>query len=350
MKTQCIKCDDKYVLFGDDTMQNVGDLIIPINRDKIIDWNAMDAIWRYTVNKIGIGDIEELYDFPLMITETPGINKKMREKKLQHFMEKFNVQKFYMMNTALANFYYTGKTRNDYGVIVDSGHQTTNISCIYMGCYLPEYASIIEYAGKDITDYLSLLINHNDKKIANEIKKDYCYISRNFRLERSKNNVVTKNYILPDGKSLVIKNEQYEAPEILFSSLNKQRRPSSKYSKNSLQSILINCVNKIDDDDVEKDMYANIYCCGGSVKIKNFAARLQSELTNALSRKVSIVSPQHIRKGVIVKNVDKPQFSAWFGCKMISLMDIFNDKWITAEEYNEYGANILEKKCTHQDL
>ena len=175
---------------------------------------------------------------------------------------------------------------------------------------------------------------------------------RDFRL--AKNNLIKRNYTLPDGRSLEIKDEQYEAPELIFCPSDpkhtKRKGPRAKSSKKSLHSILINCVNKIDDDDVEKNMYANIYCCGGSVKLNNFTARLQSELTQSLSRRMSIVSPQHIRKGVIVKSVNEPQLSAWYGCKIISSMSSFDNKWITADEYNEYGPNILLKKCTHQDL
>ena len=114
---QCVKSKKKaaenpYILFGDDsfirndTMNDIGDIIFPMQRDKVMDWDAMNAIWKYTVNdKIGV---EEMFEYPIMITEPPGIDKKLREKKLQLFMEEYQLQKFYMMNTALANFYYTG--------------------------------------------------------------------------------------------------------------------------------------------------------------------------------------------------------------------------------------------------
>ena len=65
---------------------------------------------------------------------------------------------------------------------------------------------------------------------------------------------------------------------------------------------------------------------------------------------MSIVSPQHIRQGVIVKRVNEPQLSSWYGSKIICSLSAFEDRWITADEYNEHGPNILLKKCTHQDL
>eukprot|EP00484_Ammonia_sp_Unknown_P007872 CAMPEP_0197080244 /NCGR_PEP_ID=MMETSP1384-20130603/214031_1 /TAXON_ID=29189 /ORGANISM="Ammonia sp." /LENGTH=633 /DNA_ID=CAMNT_0042519127 /DNA_START=12 /DNA_END=1911 /DNA_ORIENTATION=- len=347
MSNQCIqsKGNQKHMLFGDDcnikneTMQDIGDIIFPVQRDKISDWNAMNAIWRYVIeSKVGV-ERDHIHEYPIMITETPGIEQKLREKQLQHFMEEYRLQKFYMMNTALANFYYTGKSRDDYMntalanfyytgksrddycVIVDCGHEMTNISCIYMGMYLPQYAQRIECAGKDITNYLSTLMRHSSMyfhldtgfRIANKIKHEHCYVAREWM--HAKNNLIKKHYTLPDGRSLQIADEMYEAPEIIFCPTDpkhtKRKGPRAKSSKKSLHSILINCVNKIDDDDVEKSMYANIYCCGGSVKLPNFTNRLQSELTHSLARRMSIVSPQHIRKGVVVNAVNEPHLSAW---------------------------------------
>jgi len=232
---------------------------------------------------------------------------------------------------------------------------------------LQQYSMQITIGGKDITEYLSQLMSHESMyfhldtsyRIATTIKEKYCYVARDFK---SENNISQPQiFTLPDGRQISINKERYEATELLFNPhdpLHQRNDPRNKQKNNNaamhkqkaLDHAVISCVNQLDDDDVEKDMYSNVICCGGTSKLQNFGSRLQREVTNLLSRKMSVISPEQMNAKIKVKMARDPQLSAWMGCQMISNQSNFDNCWITNEEYHEYGPNILQRKCTHQDL
>lgn len=39
------------------------------------------------------------------------------------------------------------------------------------------------------------------------------------------------------------------------------------------------------------------------------------------------------------------KFSVWIGGSMLSTLSTFKDQWITKMDYQEYGTNIVHKKC-----
>lgn len=326
-----------------------------MERDIIHDWNAMDAVWKHMVKeKLGA---EQMDDYPILLTEIPGNSNRTREKLLMHFMEEYRVPKFYLMNTALANFYFSGKTSNDSSVIIDCGYGTTNISCVYMGMYLSKCSSTIPIAGRDITEHLSQLMAHSSmyfhldvsSTIAKSVKEKHCSIARDIQYANSG----MCSYLLPDGRSLKIADERFKCAEILFNPTHVKRKKRKKGGRYKLDQNVIACINSIDDDDLEKEMYANIYCCGGTANMNNFCYRLQTQMQNSLVRRISIASPKDIQKTIKVRLVSQPSLSAWFGSQMIIGANdgmLFYEKWITSEDYHEYGCNILQRKCTHQDL
>ena len=281
--------------FGDDPLTNYhaqmyGELIFPIKRDIISDWNGMIAMWdEIFTNKM---QIEELYTHPLIMTECPGNGTKRREETLMHAFEELNVPKFYLFNTALANFYYSGKNRSDFGLILDCGHGTTNISCIYMGMFVAAHACSLHLAGKDINEYLAQLMSHESTyfhldtsyKITSKLKEKYCFVSRNIINDEKNGKLNQKNFVLPDGRKISIKNERFLAPELLFapnnpmhSNMNNNNNNNNngkfgnssknEVSRRQIDEAIIQCVNQLDDDEVEKDMYSNIICCGGTAKV-----------------------------------------------------------------------------------
>jgi actin-related protein len=248
-------------------------------------------------------------------------------------------------------------------------------------------------AGKHLTQYLSQLMSHTSMyfhfdtstKIATDVKQKHCFVARDYR--SAKKNVTIQNYTLPDGRLLQIEDEQFECAEILFNPLHVKhhlhKSKKSKYRKRSLSGqstneirkfkklkktkfelgqenvnnkfkldeSLIRCVNNIDDDELEQEMYSNIYCVGASTKLPNFCHRLENQVQYSLMHKISIANPLDIQKNINVKLVGNPALSAWLGAQIIASQESFyKESWITLEEYHEYGQNIFDRKCTHQDL
>lgn len=70
--------------------------------------------------------------------------------------EKFGVPAFYLAIQAVLSIYSSGKTT---GLVVDSGDGVTHVVPIYEGYSLPHAVERNNLAGRDLTDYMTKLIN-----------------------------------------------------------------------------------------------------------------------------------------------------------------------------------------------
>jgi len=88
------------------------------------------------------------------------------------------------------------------------------------------------------------------------------------------------------------------------------------------------------DVDLRKDLY-NIYVHGGTTMLPNFAGRLKKE--------ISCLLPATTR--FMVKAVPERSHSAWIGGSVLASLSTFQDRWVSKEEYGEYGPIIVHRKC-----
>jgi actin len=89
------------------------------------------------------------------------------------------------------------------------------------------------------------------------------------------------------------------------------------------------------DLDVRKDLYENIILSGGSTLYENLPDRVEME--------VDKMCPQ---QGVVKVIATKDRYySVWTGGSTLSSLSTFESQWITKEEYEENGAEIVHRKC-----
>ena len=76
---------------------------------------------------------------------------------------------------------------------------------------------------------------------------------------------------------------------------------------------------------------------GGSTLFKGFAERLKAELFLLANNK---------QKSSIKINANENRLhAAWTGASILSSLSTFSSTWITREEYDEFGTDILRMKC-----
>ncbi len=68
---------------------------------------------------------------------------------------------------------------------------------------------------------------------------------------------------------------------------------------------------------------------------QGFDLRLQKEIVN--------LAPSNIRVKVIAP--PERRYTAWIGGSILSTLSSSNSMWITKEEYQECGAQIVHSKC-----
>jgi len=89
------------------------------------------------------------------------------------------------------------------------------------------------------------------------------------------------------------------------------------------------------DVDIRKDLYENVILSGGSTLYEGLPDRLEMEL-NKLAPQSGMVK--------IIATKDR-YFSVWTGGSTLSSLSTFESQWITKEEYEENGAEIVHRKC-----
>lgn len=206
----------------------------PIEQGIIKNWDDIEKIWHHIFyNELRISPEEH----PVLIPDSPfnqikyrdlgpEKNKSMtyRERMQQIMFEVFSVPAFYITMNAVCALYASGRQT---GVVLDSGEGITQSVPIYEGFLIPNAIQKVFLAGKDLTEYMRLMLNDRgikfhtsaESNIVRHIKETMCYVVGDFETamkEAKQSKSCEKNYILPDGRQLLIGNERFRCAEVLF--------------------------------------------------------------------------------------------------------------------------------------
>ena len=318
---------ERYV--GDEAIANleIMNYYPPIQRGEVTDWDKFETLMHYLLYT----EIEVVpEEMSILVTETPLCSKENRAKMSELLFEKFNVEKCHIANSSMLGLFSYGKTS---GIVLDSGFNITSTVPIYEGFPL-QYASMkINIGGEDLSlKLLDLIKNKIDNSyklikgrlLADDIKEQNGYISLNNEEEGQEE----VSYNLPDGKELKLGSELFKPNDILFNpGENNELIGISKMVVDSLQ---------LCDEDVKSDINESVCLIGGNTLLKNFPEKLRMEL-----------SDNKDMGSFNLSFVPERQFSSWIGGSIMSSLDNFQYLWVTKEEYDEKGKNLIsiDSKC-----
>ncbi|KAN0050670.1 hypothetical protein ACTA71_003815 [Dictyostelium dimigraforme] len=318
---------DKYI--GDEAQTKRGILSIryPIEHGIIKNWDDMEIIWKHIFyNQLRVSSNQHS-----MLHIEPPLNPKSNREKLGEIMfESFGIPSLYIEVSSILSLYATGRTT---GLVLEIGDGVTSA--------LPIYGDI--HYQIDITDYLikileerGYLITTTIAEIIRTIKEKFAFVSQDFQnnnIQRSISNYNGDNkeisYELPDGQRLIIGNERFLCSEVLF-------QPSILGNESPGIHELTNYSIMKCDANIRKDLYGNIVLSGGSTLLPGFENRLENEL-----RILSPFSTRNIK--IITPSIDL-KYSSWIGGSILSSLSIFQEMWISKDEYYEYGPSIFHRK------
>jgi len=327
---------EEDILVGDKALQHRGviKLNYPISHgmvDGAENWDDMLKIWEYTLEALEVQNPEQ---HPILLTEAPKNPQPSREKAAQIFFETFNVPGLYIQVQAILSLYASGKTT---GIVLDSGAGLTCAVPIYEGFALSHAVQRFDVAGRDVTEYLQMLLQRNsgynfyssaEMEIVKNIKEKECYVVPDIvKAENEYKKGSEQPYLLPDGQTIQIQSEKFRAPEVMFDpSIIGEEYPGA-------HEALSKAIKK-SDVDIRNGLYTNILLAGGSTMFKGFGARLLSELR--------AISPSHTKIKIFAPHTRLS--STWVGGSILGSQRSFQKMLVTRKEWDEQGKRSLYQK------
>ena len=305
----------------------------PIEHGIVSNWDDMEKVWHHTLySELRVSPEEH----PILMTEASLNPKLNREKMTQIMFEVFNVPCLYVNVQAVLALYSSGRTT---GVVLDSGEGISHTVPIYEGYAIPHAIQKILLAGKDLTEYLREILKERglnfttpaELEIVRDIKETMTVVVSDYNeamKDAEDSHACEKNYELPDGRKILIGNERFRCPEILF---------NPQLANHDLEGVHKYCFDSVMkcDNDVRKDLFANIILSGGSTLFEAMGERLWQE--------IHALTPSNGR----IKVLAPPErlYSVWLGGSILASLSTFQTMWITKQEYDENGPNIIHRKC-----
>jgi actin-related protein 2 len=137
-------------------------------------------------------------------------------------------------------------------------------------------------AGRHVTEYLIKLMMHRgyafngsaDYEQCREIKEALCYATINPKKESKmaqETTVLDKEYVLPNGDTIIIGRERFMAPEILM------KPELIDCEDDGIADMIFKSIANCPLD-MKKDLAANIWLSGGTTMIPGLSSRIEHDI------------------------------------------------------------------------
>ncbi|MDI1485487.1 MAG: centractin- actin- protein of the dynactin complex [Ramalina farinacea] len=307
----------------------------PLEHGIVTDWDDMERIWQFVYGE-ELKTMSE--EHPVLLTEPPLNPRSNRDTAAQILFETFNVPALYTSIQAVLSLYASGRTT---GVVLDAGDGVSHAVPVYEGFAMPSSIRRIDIAGRDVTEYLQLLLRKSgyvfstsaEKEVVRMMKEKVGYVTLDPRKEEKEWSQLggrgegkVAEYVLPDGQKMKVGPERWRAPELLFD----PEIIGSEYP--GVHQIVVDAINRTDMD-LRKNLFGNIVLSGGSTLTKGFGDRLLHEVQRLAVKdmRIKIFAPP------------ERKYSTWIGGSILAGLSTFRKMWVNMDEWHE-NPEIIHTK------
>lgn len=240
------------------------------------------------------------------------------------FLQTFDIPSLYLsISEAFAWYAFGGRYS---GVVVSIGEGTCHVVTIYENFVIPHGVKKAVFGAGDLTNYLKTLLSKSGIEIQsrdalNDIKEKMCSVP--LSLEDSEREPV-KSYTMPGGETISLGKERFLCGEALFN-------PALLGLETLGLHEMVYSVVQSTDVDMRKDLWSNVFLCGGGTMMSGLQDRLHFEIGN--------FGGPWTKKVHATRNRER---AVWDGAAMLACCGV---EGVSKEEYDEEGPAIVQKKC-----
>ncbi|KAK3945457.1 putative actin-related arp4 class protein [Diplogelasinospora grovesii] len=335
-----------------------------------------------------------LAENPLLMSEAPWNPSKAREKAIEVVMESWGCPAFWLSRTPVLAAFAAGKAT---ALVVDVGGANASVCAVHDGMVLKRSIQRSPVAGLWLSGQIRSMWTTGDSKIditptfmvenkkpveAGQppdvrLRKFPFEITPSFRayeeerlLCEYKESVVEvwrgpgrymapgnedyarsqpgRVFEMPDGSNQMWREQRYRVSEGMWDETAAYPNPvgpglvdttdaHARVTKAQTIPALIKASLEGVDVDLRPNLVGNIVVTGSTSLLNGFNDRLNNELTTmfpGLKIKIHAAGLTSERR-----------FGAWIGGSILASLGTFHQMWISRKEYDENGANIVEKRC-----
>ena len=162
---------------------------------------------------------------------------------------------------------------------------------------------------------------------------------------RLENNIDAAKYLpprpfeMPDGWNQIFGLERFKVVESFFDVRQAYHGDSGENMPKSDETIPSLCHRALNSVDVDTrtPLLGNVILTGAGSLIEKFPERLQADLQ-------ALYPNPRVRVIANSSSVER-KYGAWIGGSVLASLGTFHQMWISKEEYAEFGAGLVEKRC-----
>ncbi|KAG2176642.1 hypothetical protein INT44_007306 [Umbelopsis vinacea] len=370
----------------------------PIKDEEITSWEDLENLLQHVLfQEIGIKKSRN--DSPVLLTVPQSWTKEQLERLVQIFFENFNAPGVYIATQPLMALYGCGVVT---GLVVDIGHNTTNVSIAVDSCLQLQSNFSSAVAGKELTAFMlrsmekdDILINEfkkHSEESGEEIKLNeefaryvkelpgVCNVLVGHEIEENLLSVEIPASIvstpsaakedtpaavdaveeqdalkkIPDREEIEYKGKKFTIGRYRHRVFDPLFDPSLVGSDSmSLADMIRTAVHYCEPLELRPKLMDNIVLTGGGSMMSGAQRRLKSEMIpfNPVSDNAGDLQPRSVKfvripeYFTVLKEAKYQQYASWLGGLIVAKLVFIDPKnYISKLDYNESGPAVVHLK------